>query len=435
MNILQSFDGHIQQIKRGGFFVILKKFRSLICSIFQLPIYLISIPAVILIRLISPWFLIRWQELVSSRIGHFANNTELYCCQRDAGINFPSQKFLDVFCLRKYVCNKQLEKMWRRRLIILPRWLLSPLSIVNRFFNKFISVGNVHEFKLLNNESDRDVHNLFKKFQTHIGFNKEEELKGKEILKKFGIPHNAKFVCLNVRDSVYLDRHKEHNLRDWSYHNFRDGDIDRYVLAAEELASRGYYVFRMGIKVLKPLKSSDPKIIDYANSDMRSDFMDIYLAAKCSFCLSTAAGIDGVSYIFRRPIAYIFMPLGDLVGNNENNLIITKHHKHKKNKRELTISEIFSSNIALSVMGEEYELNDVELEENSPEEIKDLVIEMDERLNERWKDTKEDLLLQKRFWSIFEDRVKRLNLEKPLHGKTNARFGAKFLRENQNWIR
>ena len=129
------------------------------------------------------------------------------------------------------------------------------------------------------------------------------------------------------------------------------------------------------------------------------------------------------------------MPLGNLVGNKENNLIITKHHKHKKNKRELTVSEIFSSNVALSVRTEEYELNDVELEENSPEEIKDLVIEMDERLNERWKDTKEDLLLQKRFWSIFEDRIKRLNLKEPIHGERKARFGAKFLRENQNWIR
>jgi putative glycosyltransferase (TIGR04372 family) len=129
------------------------------------------------------------------------------------------------------------------------------------------------------------------------------------------------------------------------------------------------------------------------------------------------------------------MPLGYLINNNENDLIITKHHKHKKNKKELTLSEIFSSNVAICLKTEKYELNNVELEENSPEEIKDLVIEMDERLNGRWKDTKEDLLLQKRFWSIFEDRVKRLNLEKPLHGKTNARFGAKFLRENQNWIR
>ena len=189
------------------------------------------------------------------------------------------------------------------------------------------------------------------------------------------------------------------------------------------------------IKVLKPLKSSDPKIIDYANSDMRSDFMDIYLAAKCSFCISTAAGFDGVSIIFRRPIAFVFIPLGYLVGNNENNLIITKHHKHKKNKRELTISEIFSFNVASAFDTKIYEINNIELKENSPEEIKDLVIEMDDRLNDKWKETDEDIMLQKKFWSIFKENIKNLNLEKPLHGKIKSKFGAKFLRENQNWIR
>ena len=36
-------------------------------------------------------------------------------------------------------------------------------------------------------------------------------------------------------------------------------------------------------------------------------------------------------------------------------------------------------------------------EENSPEEIKDFVVEMDERLNGTWKETEQDLLLQKKF--------------------------------------
>jgi hypothetical protein len=75
------------------------------------------------------------------------------------------------------------------------------------------------------------------------------------------------------------------------------------------------------------------------------------------------------------------------------------------------------------------------LEENSPEEIRDLVIEMDERLNGNWNETEEDILLQKKFWLIFKKNIKNLNLEKPLHGKIKSKFGAKFLRENQNWIR
>ena len=102
---------------------------------------------------------------------------------------------------------------------------------------------------------------------------------------------------------------------------------------------------------------------------------------------------------------------------------------------DLTISEIFSSNVGVSRYTNEFKQNDVELRENRPEEIRDLVIEMDERLNGNWKETEEDIFLQKEFWSIFEENIKRLNFRKPLHGKIKSKFCTKFLRENKNWIR
>jgi len=427
------FVKHFLQMKNGGISVIFKKFISFLYILFQLPIYLISIPIFIVIILIKPWYLIRWNELHSSRIGHFAVNTELYCCERDANIDFPKQRYKDFFYLSEYICNKTLENMWRRSITILPRWLIKPIhNISNLFFGK----KNVYEIKIPIN-GDRDVHNLLEKFSSHINFTADEELKGKEILKKFGLPKNAKFVCLIVRDSGYLNRHLEQeNLENrWNYHSYRDGDIDRYVMAVEELASRGYYVFRMGINVLKPLKSSNSKIIDYANSEIRSDFMDIYLGAKCFFCISNGAGFDAVPVIFRRPIAFIVVPIGVWMTSNEKFLLLTKHHINKLNKKELTISEIFYSNVSISFKSEEYDFNNVELEENEPEEIRDLVIEMDERLNDKWKETEEDIFLQKEFWSIFEENIKRLNLRKPLHGKIKSKFCTKFLRENKNWIR
>jgi len=424
------------QIKTGGIIVLLKKIISLSFLISTIPIYLISIPAVIIIRLIKPWFLIRWDALHSSRIGHFAKETELYCCERDAKINIPSQRYIDFFYLgKKYTCNRQLEKMWRRRLIILPTWLLAPLFKVNSFISIFVSGGNNHEI-LDRVSKDRDVHNLLERFEPHLNFTDDEETKGKKILTEFGIPESAKFVCLIVRDSGYLDRHKKYNLRDWNYHSYRDGDIDKYVLAAEELARRGYYVFRMGINVLKPLKSSNPKVIDYANLKIRSDFMDIYLGAKCRFCISTSVGFDEIPIMFRKPIAYTgHVPIAVIETHNKESIILTKHHINKRNQKELTVSEIFSSNVAVSFYTNEFKKNEVELEENSPEEIRDIVIEMDERLNGNWKETKEDLLLQKKFWSIFNNNIKKLNLEKPLHGKIKSKFGAKFLRENKNWIK
>ena len=445
MNMI-NFNKHFEQIKIGGIHVVVKKVISFIYLMLRMPVYILLIPIIIIIRLIKPWFLIRWQQINSGRIGHFAINTELYCCERDAGINSPSQRHVDLFYLKKYVCNKQLKKMWLRSgLIILPEWLLHPLFQINRFINIFVPGGNYHNIGYLsehmNNSltSAHDINDLLCQFQTHIYFTDEEKLKGKRILNNFGLPEGAKFVCLIVRDSAYLDRHKKsenYPTRSWKYHNYRDGDVDKYVLAAEELAKRGYYVFRLGAKVLKPLKSSNPKVIDYA-SGMRSDFMDIYLAANCSFCLTNGMGIDEVSRIFRKPIASVIVPLAYQLffGGNEKELLITKSHIHKKNKNNLTISEIFSSNLALNLYSENFERSDVKLKENSPEEIRDLVIEMDERLNGNWNETEEDILLQKKFWLIFKKNIKNLNLEKPLHGKIKSKFGAKFLRENQNWIR
>tara|TARA_B100001964_G_scaffold141643_1_gene156119 strand:- start:147 stop:722 length:576 start_codon:yes stop_codon:yes gene_type:complete len=191
----------------------------------------------------------------------------------------------------------------------------------------------------------------------------------------------------------------------------------------------------MGVKVLKPLISSNPKIIDYANLKIRNDFMDIYLGAKCSFCISTASGFDEIPTIFRKPTIKIYTPLGDLTGSNRKDLLITKYHINNKNNKKLTISEIFLSNVALAYRTKEFEQNNITLKENSPEEIRDISVEMDERINGSWKETEEDLLLQKKFWSVFTENMKKLNLPEPFHGKIRARFGAKYLRENKNWIR
>ena len=87
--ILLNLNKHFIQIRKGGMIVIVKKLISII--------YLISIPTIIVIRLIRPYFLIRWQQLKSSRIGHFAIETELYCCRHDAGIDTPSQRHIDFF--------------------------------------------------------------------------------------------------------------------------------------------------------------------------------------------------------------------------------------------------------------------------------------------------------------------------------------------------
>jgi|TARA_B100001971_G_scaffold189597_1_gene191731 hypothetical protein len=65
---MQNFKKHIQQIKKGGTIIFLKKLKSLISLILQIPIYIISIPTVIVIRLIRPWFLIKWLTALYTKV-------------------------------------------------------------------------------------------------------------------------------------------------------------------------------------------------------------------------------------------------------------------------------------------------------------------------------------------------------------------------------
>jgi putative glycosyltransferase (TIGR04372 family) len=404
------------------------KIKRLLSIPHKLLLLILVLPIVAVVRLIRPWFLVRWGVLPSPRIGHFAANTELYLCERDVGINLPRQPHIDRFFMEQQVCNEQLAKMWKRVLRICPAWWLVP-SLQRA--NRLIPGGAVHEIGE-NTQGDRDVHNLLDRFPPHLKFSAEEEVRGEDGLRVMGIPAGAPFVCLIVRDAAYLDAHQS---KDWTYHNYRDSDIQNYLLAAEELADRGYFVVRMGAKVHEAIKSSNPKIIDYATNGMRSDFMDVYLGERCEFCVSSGTGFDALPYIFRRPIVYAnLVPLGYLWTFRQKIIGITKHHIPLQKDRDLTLSEIFTQGVGFGLRTSDYETQGVRLVENTPEEIRDVVVEMAERLNGTWQPGTNDDALQRRFWEIYLVHAKDIYQNKPLHGETRARFGAQFLRDNSAFL-
>ena len=398
--------------------------------ILKLPLYMLAVPIIFLIRLIRPCFLIRWGSLTSTRIGHFAGNTELYLCEKDAGINAPKQRHVDLFYVVRPICNQQMATMWKRVLHVWPSWILAPIIRINRL----IPGGEVHEIGN-NSQGDRDVHNLLDRFPPHLKFTHEEEALGQAGLQAMGIPPETPFVCLIVRDSAYLNAYDKYG--DWRYHNYRDSDIQNYILAAEELANRGYFVIRMGVVVKEAMKTAHPRIINYASGGMRTDFMDIYLGAKCEFCISVSTGFDAVPYIFRRPVVFVNMvPLGYLFTFRQQGLCVSRHYFATAENRELTLSEIFNHRgVGFCCHTSDYASKGIELIENTPEEIRDIAVEMAERLNGTWQPREDDEALQRRFWEIFPtDSLEGTN-KRPLHGEIRMRFGTHFLRNNRDWLR
>jgi len=314
--------------------------------------------------------------------------------------------------------------MWSRVINIWPEIILIPIARINKLFPGW----EIHEIGLETHNA-RDIHNLYDSSKPHLKFRADEEKKGQLLLTSMGISKSDKFVCVIVRDSAYLPRNN------WAYHNFRDCNIDNFILAAEELAARGYFVIRMGAKVIKPFISSNPKIIDYACNGTRNDFMDIYLGAKCHFCLSTGTGWDAIPEIFRRPVAYVnLVPLGYLLTFRKDVINLTKHHYFKKQDRQLSLSQIFQLDVGFCFAASQFKDKEILLIENSPEEIKDVVIEMEERLTGKWQGVLSDENLQNAFWKIFPCNAISEYTKGPLHGEIRSRFSTIFLRNNESWL-
>ena len=425
----------IVDIKNYGTRELLRKLYLLIKILARILVDIVAVIPCIIIRLISPWFIIRIQKIPAGNFGDFIEHPAIYYCKKELKIDQPTKKFLDLLYIhyKDKIYNRQIAKMWKRKLNFLSGYLLDPISRVN----KLIPGWKIHTVENIEINRERDINNLYDKCKI-LDFTKEEEVLGKKILNKFGLKNEEKFVCLLVRDGAYQLKKISARYRDWSYHDYRHTDIDKFVLAAEELTKRGYYVFRMGAIVEKPFKSKNPKIIDYANSDLRSDFMDIYLGAKCSFCISTGSGFQCLPELFRKPMVIMELPFGTLYTHNEKYLLMTKHHFLKKEKRRLSLSEIFSYGVAHAYETKIFDQKGIELIDNTPEEIKDLVIEMDENLQSNNKLNLGDEELQKTFQSLYAFNIKNheyKNKDPVMHGQIRSRYSTKFLRENKNWLK
>jgi len=380
----------------------------------KLALALLAIPAMVLVRLLRPFILVRFGQIASSRIGHFAWNTELYLCERDAAK--PTIKTIDLFYYNASICNYQLKKMWDRVLHIcsFAKWV----DKVNRLLPGF----QCHVVPLTSYIYDKKT--LLRHMPSHLVFTPKEEQFGKQKLRELCIPDGSSFVCFYARSSSYLN--DTHPSNAWDYHNYRDTKINDYVAAVEMLAKRGYFAIRMSAIVNDRLNIDNPKIIDYASTE-RTEFLDIFLPAKCSFFISDTGGFSALPWVFRRPIAWInYIPLKLMAIGTADDLFIPKRLWLKKERRFLNFQEIFSSRIAGFTLSQQYEKAGIEVVNNTPEEITALTIEMEERLKGTWKSSEEDEQLQQDFVSFY----KLTDLDPALV----PRIGTEFLRQNRKLL-
>ena len=419
-------------------------FRWLMISL--LPVFIpLAVVLRVVLRAIKPWVHVRFFRWSSCSLGIWAIPTEVYLCERDAGLH-PKKSF-DLFyrydqnayglkfSVRRQsaVCNKQLDRMFRSRVRF---WQGAQFL---DYLNRLMPDGG-KEFNGVMPQP-YDSQGVLHRFPAHLGFTEREHRVGQAALRKMGIPPGAPFVCFHIRDKGYYLRWRRglefffYGDRQWL--DVRDSSIENYMPALERLTKLGYFCVRMGKYVSEPLKTENPRIIDYA-SRYHSDFLDVYLSAHCAFFIGHNSGMTTLPIIFRRPMAFVnIAPFSEIVycGCKES-VFMPKKYYSKRWTRYLTFPEIFSNPILFRFFipkcSDFPEIRDglqLEIHENSAEEIDQLVLEMHERLQGKWKPSEEDEALQREFLTLVESYSRVLDSLRDLRTLKMASYFLKVNRE------
>ena len=392
------------------------------------PLYFLLImlaaPIVFFIRALRPLLLLRFGVFGADRIGVFAPTAQGYLLKNQREIARP--RTADFIGVLGPISNLQLFKMLTRQVRVLPgAWLWLMLDRACQFWTR----SSLHHGGTLFSLND---YPQFLNYPALLHFTSSEKLAGKNLLQALGVTSDAPWVCIHNRDAEYLNTKlaasKSSPEKSWGYHNYRDFSAKSMVLAAEELTKRGYYVLRMGAVVAEQLISTNPKIVDYASTPLRSDLGDIFLLANCAAYLGSDSGIASVPFIFCRPVIHINWPLSQVATLTFQGplIFITKHLYHRSTKRYLGIREVLDTKLINAGESRVYEEAGVDVVDNTPEEICDLAVELDERLKGTWHPQAQDEQLQLQFWDIFRQHCP------PEHvGSVQPRIGAAFLRQHR----
>lgn len=235
---------------------------------------------------------------------------------------------------------------------------------------------------------------------------------GDAVLRQMGLPDGAWFVCVHARGAGYSPVDESNN-----YH--RNVDIDDYALAIDAIVARGGWCIRVGDPTMKPL-TPRPQVIDYAHSPYRSDRMDVILPARCRFFLGCASGLYAVSTLFGPPLVMVDVtPMSGVYAPGIRDLAIPQRVR-TADGRVLGLEEVMASDVANFRLGDEFAARGLVPTNVPPEEVRDVVVEMLDRLDGTAVYSEDDEARQAEFRALFR--------EGHYGYKAGGRVGRDFLR-------
>lgn len=231
------------------------------------------------------------------------------------------------------------------------------------------------------------------------------------MMRKLGVPDDAWFVTLHVREGSYLAAHGSPD----AHNTHRNSNVLDYLEAVQEITARGGWVLRIGHPNTRPIPKM-ARVIDVAHIDTCSEF-DIFLLGTCRFFLGDSSGPVVVASTFGRPAVAANFEMG---GGpfQASDLYIPKLYRSLSVKSVLSFERSLAPSLFRPHDAALLAREGVEVIDSSPDEIADLTREMLDRFEGKCAYSPEDDASQDQIFRLFPEGAVR----------PNSRMGREFLR-------
>ena len=251
---------------------------------------------VISVVILNKIFKFNVYRMNSDRIGHLALNNDLFLKRVNNGFFGKNDKFILIGPGEKgskMIANKTLYKIISEKIkqtssiIFIENFIL--FRMLNMASKKLANNGININLEMNSNEVEFSI------YKPIFFFDKNTVRDGIKKLQNLGFYNGKKIVCVYARDSTFLFGDK------FSYHDYRNADIDTYIPSIKYLINLDYFVVRIGSIAAKRVSYNNPNFLDYPFSKLKSDFFDTFFIYISDFVIGTTSGITDVATVFGIP--------------------------------------------------------------------------------------------------------------------------------------
>ena len=333
------------------------------------------------------------QSLIRKFVGEMAAKLDLYVKSRTLGLIDDARAFLCTAA--PHNANGDFADYWRKYVEVVTDPGES-LRLSNHYHKSWVLTDYVRlpDGRALQRDAAyRVVQNLWEQQGRAplLTLKDEHREKGEAFLNDLGMPKGSWFVTMHVRSTGY---YLEDEMTSPNFH--RNSDIVTYLPAIEEIVKRGGWVVRIGDTSMPPLPKM-AQVIDYAHLDHTFGWLDVFFIAACRFFIGTSSGPVTMAENFGTRILGTNWCAGGAWLACRGDIFMHKLLRRKADGRLMTLAEMMKPPFFTAIEPLLYRKEGLEVVDNSPEDIRDGVIEMLDTLEGKHGYSDEEETLQRAF--------------------------------------